>query len=145
MPTYHTKMGWVWWVVTAVLLLLAESATATLACLMASIGAAVAAGLAVLGVPLAGQVPAFVLVSIGLIAFLRPAVMRHQALPGLRTGTAALVGSDALVTSRVDAYTGRISLSGQTWTARSYDPDAVFEPGAVVHVLEIDGATALVV
>jgi membrane protein implicated in regulation of membrane protease activity len=133
-----------WWVVTAVLLLLAESATATLAALMAAVGAAVAAALSVLGVPLAGQVPAFVVVSIGLIAFLRPAVMRHQALPGLRTGVAALVGSDALVTSRVDAHTGRIRLSGQTWTARAYDPDAVFEPGAVVHVLEIDGATALV-
>lgn len=138
-------MAWVWWVVTAVLLLLAETATATLACLMAAIGAAVAAVLSVLGLPLAGQIPVFVISSVGLIAFLRPAVMRHQALPGLRTGVAALVGSDALVTSRVDAYTGRIRLSGQTWTARSYDPEAVFEPGAVVHVLEIDGATALVI
>jgi membrane protein implicated in regulation of membrane protease activity len=137
-------MGWMWWVVTAVLLLVAESATATLAALMTAIGAAVAAMLAVLGVPLAGQLPAFVFVSVGLIAFLRPAVMRHQSLPGLRTGVAALVGSDALVTSRVDAHTGRIRLSGQTWTARSYDPEAVFEPGAVVHVLEIDGATAFV-
>jgi len=137
-------MGWVWWVVTAVLLLLAESATGTLALLMAAIGAAVAAGLGVLGVPLAGQLPAFVAVSVGLIAFLRPAVMRHQSLPGLRTGVAALVGSDALVTSRVDAHTGRIKLSGQVWTARSYDPEAVFEPGTMVHVLEIDGATALV-
>jgi membrane protein implicated in regulation of membrane protease activity len=137
-------MGWVWWVVTAVLLLLAESATGTLALLMAAIGAAVAAGLGVLGVPLAGQLPAFVAVSVGLIAFLRPAVMRHQSLPGLRTGVAALVGSDALVTSRVDAHTGRIKLSGQVWTARSYDPEAVFEPGTMVHVMEIDGATALV-
>jgi membrane protein implicated in regulation of membrane protease activity len=137
-------MGWMWWVVTAVLLLLAEGATATLAALMAAIGAAVAALLAVLGVPLAGEIPAFVVVSTGLIAFLRPAVMRHQALPGLRTGVAKLVGSDAVVTSRVDGHTGRIKLSGQTWTARAYDPDAIFEPGAVVHVLEIDGATALV-
>ena len=137
-------MGWVWWVVTAVLLLLAEGATGTLALLMAAIGAAVAAGLGLLGVPLAGQLPAFVAVSVGLIAFLRPVVMRHQSLPGLRTGVAALVGSDALVTSRVDAHTGRIKLSGQVWTARSYDPDAVFEPGTTVHVLEIDGATALV-
>lgn len=138
-------MAWVWWVAAAALLLLAESATATLACLMAAIGAAVAALLSVLGLPLAGQIPVFVVCSVGLIAFLRPAVMRHQALPGLRTGVAALVGSDALVTSRVDAHTGRIRLSGQTWTARAYDPDAVFEPGAVVHVLEIDGATALVI
>jgi membrane protein implicated in regulation of membrane protease activity len=137
-------MGWVWWVVTAVLLLLAEGATGTLALMMAAIGAAVAAGLGALGVPLVGQVPAFVVVSVGLIAFLRPMVMRHQSLPGLRTGVAALVGSDALVTARVDAHTGRIKLGGQVWTARSYDPDSVFEPGTMVHVLEIDGATALV-
>jgi membrane protein implicated in regulation of membrane protease activity len=138
------RMGWVWWIVTAVLLLLAESATATLALAMAAIGATAAAVLGVLGVPLAGQVPAFVVVSVGLIAFLRPVVLRHQDRPGLRTGVAALLGSDALVTSRVDAHAGRIQLSGQTWTARSYDPEAVFEPGVVVHVLEIDGATALV-
>jgi membrane protein implicated in regulation of membrane protease activity len=137
-------MGWVWWVVTAVLLLGAEVATGTLALLMAAVAAGVTALLGLLGLPLAGQIPIFVLSSVGLIAFLRPAVMRRQELPGLRTGVAALVGSDALVTSRVDAHTGRIKLSGQTWTARSYDPDAVFEPGAVVHVLEIDGATALV-
>lgn len=137
-------MGWMWWVVTAVLLLVAEGATATLAALMAAIGAAAAALLAVIGVPLGGQLPAFVVVSVGLIAFLRPAVMRRQSLPGLRTGVAALVGSDALVTSRVDAHAGRIKLSGQVWTARAYDPEAVFEAGAVVHVLEIDGATAFV-
>ena len=57
---------------------------------------------------------------------------------------AALVGSVALVTARVDAQPGRIKLGGQVWTARSYDPDSVFEPGTMVHVLEIDGATALV-
>ena len=137
-------MGWMWWTVAAVLLLLAETATATLACAMAAIGAAVAAVLGLLGVGIYGQLPAFVLVSVGLIAFLRPAVMRHQALPGLRTGAAALVGRDALVTSRVDAHAGRIKLSGQTWTARTADPEAVFEPGSVVHVAEIDGATAVV-
>ena len=137
-------MGWMWWTVAAVLLLLAETATATLACAMAAIGAAVAAVLGLLGVGIYGQLPAFVMVSVGLIAFIRPAVMRHQALPGLRTGVAALVGRDALVTSRVDAHAGQIKLSGQTWTARAADPEAVFEPGSVVHVAEIDGATAVV-
>jgi len=30
------------------------------------------------------------------------------------------------------------------WTARAYDEDAVYEPGARVEVLKIEGATALV-
>jgi membrane protein implicated in regulation of membrane protease activity len=137
-------MAWVWWSVAAVLFLAAELATATLACAMAALGAVVAAVLGLLGVGIYGQLPAFALVSVGLIAFLRPAVMRHQELPGLRTGVAALVGRDALVLIRVDAHAGQIKLGGQTWTARTADPEAVFEPGSTVHVCEIDGATAVV-
>jgi membrane protein implicated in regulation of membrane protease activity len=137
-------MAWMWWAIAAVLLMVAEAATATLVAAMVAVGAVVAAVLGALGVGVYGQLPGFALVSIGLIGFIRPAVMRHQQLPGLRTGVAALIGRDALVTSRVDAHAGQIKLHGQTWTARAADPDAVFEPGSVVHVAEIDGATAVV-
>jgi membrane protein implicated in regulation of membrane protease activity len=132
--------------VAAAALLVAEFATATLACAMLGLSAGVAALLAVLGVPLAGQLAAFVASSGLLVGVLRPAVMHRQdRVPGLRTGVAALVGSDAVVTSRVDgSHDGRIKLAGQTWSARAYDPGAVFEPGEVVHVAVIDGATALV-
>jgi membrane protein implicated in regulation of membrane protease activity len=37
-----------------------------------------------------------------------------------------------------------VRLDGEVWTARSYDEDQIFEPGARVHVMEIRGATALV-
>ncbi len=51
-----------------------------------------------------------------------------------------------MVTQRIanDEDTGCIKLDGETWTARSYDEDAVIEPGKHVHVIEIRGATALV-
>jgi membrane protein implicated in regulation of membrane protease activity len=137
--------GWIWWVVAAVLLLLAESATATLICAMTAIGAVAAALLSVAGVPFYGQLPAFVVVSLGMTAFIRPLMRRMQSHPGLRTGIAALVGSDATVADRVDAHGGRIRLDGQVWTARPLDPQAVFEVGDVVHVAAIDGATAIVV
>jgi membrane protein implicated in regulation of membrane protease activity len=138
-------MAWTWWAVAAGLLLLAEGVTATLAFAMAAAGAVVAAILSAGGAPLLVQLPAFAAVSIGLIGFLRPAVTRRQNLPGLRTGVAALIGRDALVTSRVDGRSGRVDLGGQAWSARALDPDAVFEPGSTVHIAEIDGATALVV
>jgi membrane protein implicated in regulation of membrane protease activity len=64
--------------------------------------------------------------------------------PALRTGTAALVGARAVVLQRVDEHGGRIKLGGEEWSARSYVPDQVFEPGAHVEVAEIQGATALV-
>jgi membrane protein implicated in regulation of membrane protease activity len=45
---------------------------------------------------------------------------------------------------RVDQHGGRIKLGGEEWSARAYIPDQVFEPGAQVEVVEIQGATALV-
>jgi membrane protein implicated in regulation of membrane protease activity len=62
----------------------------------------------------------------------------------LRTGTAALVGSSALVLERVDRDGGLVKLGGETWTARTFDDDRVFEPGERVSVLQIQGATALI-
>ena len=58
--------------------------------------------------------------------------------------TAALVGGPATVVERVDANGGCVKIGGEIWTARSYDEDASFEPGARVEVMKIDGATALV-
>ena len=62
----------------------------------------------------------------------------------LRTGTAALVGTRALVLERVDADGGCVKIGGEVWTARAYDEDEVIEPGTRVDVLKIEGATALV-
>jgi membrane protein implicated in regulation of membrane protease activity len=140
-------MGWLWWAVAAVLLLVAEGATATLAAAMAAVGALAAAGLGALGLPVYGQLGVFVAVSLGLIVFLRPALTRAtgRGRGGLRFGPRALIGTDAVVTVRVDANQGRIRLVGEEWSARTIDSGASFEPGAVVHVAAIDGATALVV
>jgi membrane protein implicated in regulation of membrane protease activity len=137
--------GWVWWLLAAVLLLLGEAATNALVFVMPFGGAAFAAVLAALGVPWYGQLIGFVLITLGLIAFVRPVSRRRQSGPGLRTGAAALVGQQALVTTRVDEHRGQIRLEGQIWSARALDPDRIFEPGEAVHVAAIDGATAVVV
>jgi len=77
----------------------------------------------------------------------RPIARRHiKTPPQIRTGTAALVGRTAIVLERIanDEGVGCVRLDGEVWTARSYDEDQIFEPGARVHVMEIRGATALV-
>lgn len=137
-------MRWVWWTVVVVFLLVAEGATATLWAAMTAGGAAAGAILAAVGAPLYAQLGAFVAVSIGLIGFVRPLIMRGQRGPGLRTGAAALVGERATVTHRIDAAGGRVSIGGDVWSARPLDPDAVFEPGSSVDIAAIDGATAIV-
>src|SRR5262245_60166412 len=83
--------------------------------------------------------------SIASLALLRPIARRHiRQPPETRTGTAALIGAPGLVLERVDADGGRVKIGGEVWSARSLDGDSVIEPGARVHVAEIEGATALV-
>jgi membrane protein implicated in regulation of membrane protease activity len=108
-------------------------------------GAAVAALLSATGAGTTAEFAAFLVVSIVLLAALRPVALRHmRQAPRLRTGTAALVGQTATVVERVGSDEGCVRLDGEIWTARPYDEDQVFEPGKRVQVLEIRGATALV-
>jgi len=110
-----------------------------------AIAAVIAGVLALAGLGAAVQLLAFVLASIASVAVLRPLARSHLRVPPmLRTGTAALVGSKALVLQRVDANGGRVRIGGEEWTARAYLEDQILEPGTRVEVAEIEGATALV-
>jgi membrane protein implicated in regulation of membrane protease activity len=110
-----------------------------------AIAAVIAGILAAAGLGVVAQLLAFVVLSIGSVAVLRPLAKSHIKVPPLlRTGTAALVGSKALVLERVDVHGGRVKIGGEEWSARSFMDDQVFEPGARVEVVEIQGATALV-
>ena len=115
-------------------------------------GALAAAGVAALdsatplGLPFGAQVAVALAVAVSLLWLLRPVALRHlhRSTPQLRTGVARLVGADAVVLERVGPDAGRVKLDGEVWSARSYDGASVFESGAGVSVLQIDGATALV-
>jgi membrane protein implicated in regulation of membrane protease activity len=110
-----------------------------------AVAAAIAAVAAGLGAAIELQAAVFVACSIASLAIIRPVARRHIRTPGvLRSGTAALIGQRALVLQRVDADHGQVKIGGEVWTARPYDESEVFEPGARVDVLKIDGATALV-
>ena len=69
-----------------------------------------------------------------------PEDARAASAPARRRWSAA----PATVIERVDRNGGQVKIGGEVWTARSYDEDDAFEPGARVEVMKIDGATALV-
>ena len=136
---------WVAWMIAAALLAAGE--VASISFILGPIAlAALAAGIAALaGVGLEAQFIVFILGSIGSLAIVRPIARRHLRTPAqIRTGTAALLGSPAVVLERVDRDGGQVKLAGEVWSARAFVEDDVFEPGARVEVLKIDGATALV-
>ena len=136
---------WVWWMIAAGVLAIGEIATLGFFLGPIAIAAVTAAIVALAGGGLAAQWIVFIAVSLASLLVLRPIARRHLRTPGkLRTGTAALVGRPAVVLERVDRDGGQVKLAGEVWSARSYDEDEAFEPGARVEVMKIDGATALV-
>jgi len=136
---------WVLWVIGAGALAVGEMLTLSFFLGPIAVAALVAAAAALAGAGVAVQLLLFTLASAASLLLLRPVARRHLRTPGqLRTGTAALVGNDALVTERVDAQGGQVKLAGELWSARSFDEDEVIEKGARVRVMQIQGATALV-
>lgn len=137
--------AWVWWLIGAAALGIPLVLTAMPEFGMLSVGAVAGAVTAGLGGGIVLQVVVFAAVSVALIAVVRPVAARHRAgRPELATGVEALKGRTAVVLERVDASGGRIKLAGEVWSARALDTAQSFEAGREVDVVEIDGATAVV-
>ncbi|WP_329226536.1 NfeD family protein [Streptomyces canus] len=137
--------AWVWWLVGAAALGIPLVVTAMPEFGMLAAGAVAAAIAAGLGGDIVVQVLVFAVVSVALIAVVRPIATRHRSQrPQLVTGIDALKGKQAVVLERVDNAGGRIKLAGEVWSARSLDTGRAYEVGQEVDVVDIEGATAIV-
>jgi membrane protein implicated in regulation of membrane protease activity len=134
------------WLGLAIVLGVAELASMDLVLLMlaagalAGMGASLAgAGLVVSGLLAAGAATAC-------LALVRPQLVKKlHSGPDLEVGHGKLVGSQGVVTEKITGLeAGRIKLAGEFWTAAPYDDTLAIEPGEMVEVLEIKGATAYV-
>ena len=135
------------WLIVGLVLIAAEVLSGDFVLLMLGGGALAAAGVSFLvGGPIAGAV-AFVVVSVLLVFAARPALRRrlNRGIDHSVMHHKALVGTTAVVVARVDGHDGRVKIGGELWSARSSDGREVIEPGAKVTVMDISGATALVV
>jgi membrane protein implicated in regulation of membrane protease activity len=134
------------WLIAALVLAGAEVLTGDFSLLMLGGGALAAAGTEWLfGWPIWLDGVVFLVVSVLLLVGVRPALRRRlTAGKGLPEPVKALEGKSALVLDRVARHEGQVKLDGEVWTARPYNDDDVYEPGDLVTVVHIDGATAVV-
>ena len=138
---------WIIWLIAAGVLGVGEMHQGAFYLAPFALGAALAAIVSLLGAGTALSVVVFVAASAIVFATLRLVARRHRELPpSIRTGAAALVGRPAIVLERIanDEGVGCVRIGGEVWTARSYADDEVFDAGERVEVVEIRGATALV-
>jgi membrane protein implicated in regulation of membrane protease activity len=138
---------WTLWIIFAIALGLGELHSNGFFLAPFAVGAALAAVVSLAGLGLGVSVVIFLAASVLSLGLLRPLALRHRRIPPVtRTGTAALVGRRAIVVERIanGEGVGCVKVAGEVWTARSYEEDGVIEAGAQVEVVEIRGATALV-
>lgn len=139
--------AWIIWLVAACLLGVGEMHQGGFYLAPFAAGAALAAVVSLLGAGALLSGVLFVGASLMVFGALRPVARSHRRLPpAIRTGVAALVGKQATVLERIANVegVGCVKIDGEVWTARSYDDDEVIDAGERVEVVEIRGATALV-
>jgi membrane protein implicated in regulation of membrane protease activity len=139
--------SWIVWTILAAAFTLGELHTNSFYLAPFAVGAGIAAVLAAAGGGALVATVAFVAAAILFLLLLRPIAVRHRkGVPAIRTGAAALVGQPALVVERIANRegVGTVKIGGEVWTARSFDEDEVIPAGEQVEVVEIRGATALV-
>jgi membrane protein implicated in regulation of membrane protease activity len=139
--------AWVLWLILACALGVGEMHTRGFFLGPFAIGALAGAATDLAGAGSAASLLAFLLGSVIVLMMLRPLAVRHRRMPPpMRSGAAALIGREAVVLERIANRegVGCVKIDGEVWTARSYDDSEVIDRGEQVQIVEIRGATALV-
>jgi membrane protein implicated in regulation of membrane protease activity len=137
---------WIIWLIFAVVLGVAEIFTLTTALGLLGGAALLTSIAALIGLPVPLQLLVFAASLVAGVVVVRPIAKRHLKLPpsNQRFGIQALVGKTAYVLREVNGREGRVQIGGEEWSAKAYDETLVIPAGAIVDVIEIEGATALV-
>ena len=136
----------IFWMVILILCIVIEVLTLGLTTIWFAAGALVAIFAALLYAPIFVQVILFLLVSLTLLFFTRPIAVKYFNRDRVRTNVESMVGRQAIVTGEIDNVqaTGQVTVSGQEWSARSWDDKVRIPAGAVVVVVAISGVKLIV-
>ena len=133
------------WLIVAVVLGVIEAVTVSLISVWFAIGALAAIIPAYFGVPFWGQILVFLAVSAIAFAFTKRFFKDVVKVKKQPTNSDSLIGTDGIVTAEIENLngSGKVYISGLTWSARSADGKTIPE-GAVVTGRKIEGATLIV-
>ena len=134
---------WMWFGAAGVLLVV-EMLTVDLLFASLAFSALLAAGASAAGFDVVVQGVVFGVGAVGSLLFLRPVALKHlkKKPADHATNVEAFIGAPAIALTPVTENEGLVKLSGETWSARSFNDD--IENGTRVEVVAIEGATAVV-
>lgn len=150
MDAFVVNYAWIVWLVLILLFVTIEMVTLDLTFLMIAVGSVGGLVSGLVGAPWWLQFVITAVLAIVLLLGIRPPLLRMLRKGGdaTKTNVDALLGLDGRVVSSIGETGGQVRLAnGETWTARLSpgSEQRVIEPGELVLVVEIDGATAVVI
>lgn len=137
---------WFWiWSILALILFVAEIFTAGFFMLPFGLGAAVAALLAYLEIPVVWQTVGFIAVSSVAFALLRQLAERLTHEPPQKTGVDRLIGKHGVVTEEIvpDSSYGQVWVEREEWRADA-PGEGTLPVGAAVEIYKVEGAHLVV-
>ena len=129
------------WLCVIVAAVIVELATSGIVSIWFVPSAFVSLILTVFNVSLGIQITVFVVLSVCLIFAFKFISKRKVRKRGARLNLDAIIGEKAIVVDKIQniAGSGQVKVHNQIWSARSSDPDMVFEEGDIVSVVAIEG------
>lgn len=134
------QAGWIFWIAAMIFFGMAEAATVNLVSVWFLGGSLAALIVQLLGGSFGLQLGVFLLVSVLLLAGLRPFVRRYVTPRKTATNADMAIHQEAYLTETVDNLreTGALKLDGKEWTVRS-STGAILPAGTLVRIVSIQG------
>lgn len=136
----------IFWAAVTVVAVTVELLTPQLVSIWFGLGGLAAFIMAFFGVPFYVQVIVFTAFSVVLLFATRKMAKKILSGDKEKTNADALIGVKCVVKQKVDniAGTGRASVSGLEWSARSASDDVTFEIGEICTIDSIKGVTLII-
>ena len=133
------------WLVLMIAFLFAEAQSVTMVSLWFAAGALGALIAELCGAELWLQIVIFFVLSVALLASLRPLARKYFTPKIVKTNVDSVIGQTGLVTADIDNVTaqGQVKLGAMEWSARSTSGEGI-KAGTLVKVDKIEGVKAFV-
>lgn len=130
------------WLGLFLLAVIFEAATVDFVAIWFAVGSVPAFILAIIGAPIWLQVTTFLAITIVLISFTRPYMLKYFKTNQIKTNAQSVIGKTATVSEVIlPNEIGVVKLRGQEWSAIA---SSKIEVGTEVRILEIEGVKLIV-
>lgn len=132
------------WLIVAILFLFAEGLTLGLTFIWFAGGALLAMLAGFINAPLFVQFLAFIIGSILMLVYTRPAAQKIFKIGATKTNVDSLIGKEGIVIKDLQPFAlGQVKVKGQIWSAKAEHGEEINE-GQRVEVVSIEGVKLIV-